>query len=299
MSTVSETAALAPVAPSRSIVGHLADIWAYRELLRQLIRKELKVRYRNSVLGFVWSMVNPLFLMLVYSIAFAVLGAGFAHFAIWLITGLLAWNFVNGALTASTTSITLNSPLVGKVRFPREILPLAATGAALVHLFLQLGVLFAVLAVLRHPVAWNYMWLIPIAIVAVIVLCASLGMLLGAVNVYARDTQHLLELALLAWFWLTPILYPFARVSSFLASHGLPTSLAFLNPVTPIVITFQRAIYGVASIHTATATQQLLPNASPLWYLRNLTAVVIASCVLFALALKLFDRAESGFAEVL
>jgi ABC-2 type transport system permease protein len=299
MSSTGGVRELAPVAPSRTVVGHVVDAWGYRELLRQLVRKELKVRYRNSVLGFVWSMVNPLFLMLVYSVAFAVLGAGFHNFAIWLITGLLVWNFVNSAMGAATTSITLNSSLVAKVRFPREVLPLASVGAALVHLVLQVGALAIVLAALRHQVAWSYVWLLPIAVVAIIIVAAGFGVLLGAVNVYARDTQHLLELALLAWFWLTPILYPFDKVADFLTKHGLPISVAFLNPVTPVVITFQRAIYGVTTTHSGSTVEHLLPDGSPLWYLRNLVVLIAVGLGLLAVAIRLFDRAEAGFAEVL
>src|SRR4051794_12859230 len=123
------------VAPRRSVRQHVADLWAYRELLRQLVRRELKVKYKNSVLGFVWSLLNPAFTAAIYYLVFVVfLPNGVPSFHIWLLAGLLLWQFFSTALVGGTMSVTGNSFLVGKVRFPREVLPLAAVGAALVHL---------------------------------------------------------------------------------------------------------------------------------------------------------------------
>lgn len=287
--------ALLVVGQRRATFTHLREIWSYRELLGSLIRKELKVRYKNSVLGFVWSMIQPLFMLAVYAFAFSVLGAGFARFAIWLMCGLLVWNLVATALLTSTKSITTNGHLVSKVRFPRAILPLAAVGAALVHFVFQLLAFSVVLVILRHQVDLEYFWLLPIAALATVMLCASLALLLAALNVYARDTEHLLDLAVLAWFWMTPILYQFSRVTAWLEGHGLPTVLALLNPVTPMIITFQRAIYGTNSVDGL----QLLPEEGPIWYLRNLGVVTGVTILVFLLALRLFDRAEANFAEAL
>src|SRR4051812_37312018 len=135
------------VASRQTVAAHLRDIWRFRELLRNLVRKELKVKYKNSALGFVWSMLNPLFLLLVYGIAFSILGAAFSYFTIWLLIGLLVWNLFNVSIVAGTSSITGNAYLVNKVRFPREVLPLASVGAALIHFFLQSLVLVAVLVI--------------------------------------------------------------------------------------------------------------------------------------------------------
>ena len=131
--------------------------------------------------------------------------------------------------------------LVKKVWFPREILPLASVGAALVHFFLQLLVLVAALVALRHPVGWAELALLPLALCDLILLAAGLALLFSVANVYLRDMAHFVELALLAWFWLTPIVYPFTQLSKALDGH---TGIALLNPVTPIVLTFQRALYG-------------------------------------------------------
>src|SRR5262245_43761694 len=151
----------------------LADAWRYRELLRNLVRKELKVKYKNSVLGFVWTLLNPLLYLVVFSIVFRfILQSAVPDFAIFLLSGLLAWNLFSTAIAAGTSSITGNGGLVQKVWFPREILPLAAIGAALIHFFFQMIVLFVALAVFRHSPAWNYMPLLLPALVVLLVLAA-------------------------------------------------------------------------------------------------------------------------------
>src|SRR5262249_48347138 len=132
--------------------------------------------------------------------------------------------------------------LVKKVSFPREILPLAAIGGMLVHFFLQSLVLFTVILILFRPVDWAFMPLLPLALLALLVLVSALGILLSAVNVYLRDTQHFLELALLAWFWVSPIVYGFMTIDR---RPGGWFKYAYLsNPVTPIILIFQRAIYA-------------------------------------------------------
>jgi ABC-2 type transport system permease protein len=303
MSTAVSGPDLQIVAPRQPVAGHLRDLWRYRELFGQLVRKELKVRYKSSALGFVWSMLNPLFLLAVYTLVFSILGAAFENFPIWLLTGLLMWNFFASSLTNGTNSITGNAYLVAKVRFPREILPVASVGASLVHFFLQAIVLVAVLVVIRHPVDWAYLWLTVPSMLALILLAAALGIMLSALNAYARDTGHLLELLLLAWFFLTPILYPYQLVANKLEGRGWPTWLPLLNPVTDLVIAVQRGVYGTAAVTregtVGSTTTTLLPDESVWWYFRNVAIVAAVALVLFLLAIKLFDKAEGNFAEVL
>lgn len=290
------------VGARRSLGRHISEIWAFRELLWGLTRKELKIRYKNSALGFVWSMVQPVFLLLIYSIAFSILGAGFKRFAIWLLCGLLVWNFVTTSLQTSVQAITANGYLVSKVRFPRAILPLSTVGAAALHFLLQLSAFAIVLAVMRHPVDWGYVPLVVPAALATLLFCSALSLLLSSLNVKSRDTQHLLDLAMLGWFWLSPIIYPYARAATSFARRGLPGSIGLFNPVTPILITFQRALYGVSNVLVDPANptgprQQLLPDESQWWYLRNIGIIAVVSLALMAYALNVFDRAEANFAE--
>src|SRR5262249_54518210 len=155
------------------------------------------------------------------------------------------WNFFATALSAGTTSITGNAQLVQKVWFPREILPLASIGAALVHFFLQMSVLVGAMIVFQRSPNFDYFPALLAAMVILLVLCAAFSIALSSVNVYLRDTQHLLELVLLAWFWMSAIVYPYATVATRLGPHR--EWWASLNPLVPIITSFQKALYNPSS----------------------------------------------------
>jgi len=289
------------IAPDRSVLSRMQAVWRYRELLVGLVRKELKVKYKDSSLGFFWSMLNPAMYLAVFYVVFQViLGSGIPYFAIYLLSGLLAWTLFSSSLTAATGSIVNNGSLVNKVYFPREILPLATVGANLVHFFLQALVLLTTLVVFQYGVDLEYLWLVPFALVVLLVLAAGLAILFAALNVYARDLQHLLELVLLAWFWLTPIVYPWQLQADQLEERGASSVLTLVNPVTSVVITIQRAIYGTDSfVGNDGQTIYVLPDAGPLWYLRNLGIIGLIAAVIFVLAVHVFGRLEANFAEEL
>ena len=277
----------------------VATIYRYRELLLGFVRKELKVKYKNSALGFFWSMLNPALYLVVFYIVFQIiLKSGIPNFAIFLLSGLLVWNYFSTALMSATTSVVANAALLTKVAFPREVLPLAPVMAGLVHLFLQSFVLGGALLVLRYDVSAKYALLLPPALVALVIFTAALGILLSALNVYLRDIQHLLELALTAWFWLTPIVYPFRLVADRLRDNSW---LMFLNPMIAITVAFQRAIYNrVDAPAGGDMVLNILPAETSLsWYLFHIGIVAGAGLVLLAVALTIFGRLEGNFAEEL
>lgn len=296
------------VEPRRSVARHLAELWAYRELLGNLVRKELKVRYKNSALGFAWSLLNPAMLMVVYTIVFQViLQAGIPYFPIYLLSGLLAWNLFSASLAGGANSITGNHSLVNKVYFPREILPLAAVGAASVHFLLQATVLLATIAISPLEFDLRWVWLAVPAVAVLLLVAATLAIFLSAVNVYARDTQHLLELALLAWVWLTPVIYAWHLPASKLEEHGISSGWLLLNPMVSVVTAMQRALYG---FHTTAEGSGLpgresgggdliLPAEGQWWFVRNLGVTAAVFAVLFVLAMRWFNRVEGNFAEEL
>lgn len=296
-------------------VRRLRNVWAYRELLGNLVRKELKVKYKNSVLGFVWTLLNPTLYLIVFSLVFQeVLRVQVPYYAIFFLSGLLVWNFFSTTLGAGTQSITANAQLVQKVWFPREILPLAATGAAVIHFFLQATVLVAALVIFQRAPSVEYLVALPLAFVVLLVLSAALSIALSAINVYLRDTEHLLELALLAWFWLSAVVYPYRQVATRLGPAR--EWMASLNPVIPIVLTFQRVLYnpddtsfgwyGTGGRTGSTFdNQNVVPDELPPalihhpveWYLSRLSIVGLFSIVLLFAALWLFGRLEDDMAE--
>lgn len=285
---------------SAGLRQRLVDIWRYRELLDSLIRRELKVRYKNSVLGFAWTLLNPMLYLVIFSIVFKILGASTPRFGLYMLSGLLVYNLCSVGLTAATTSITGNGPLVQKVWFPREILPLASIGANCVTFCFQLTILLAALLVFRQSPEWSMLWLVIPAIIVTLMITVGLGLFLSALNVYFRDVQHFLELGLLVWFWMTPIVYPFGLQIDNLPFGGL----ANINPLTPVVTTFQRVVYNpmnFADDTEAFTNSEFIHLTDPdtLWYLRNLGWSFFVGVVFLLIGFKMFDRLEANLGEEL
>lgn len=277
--------------PTTKASGRFRDLLRYRELLVNLVRKELRVKYKSSALGLIWSLLNPALYLAIFWVVFTkFLGGAIPQFPIYLLSGLLAWNLWSASLGGSVTSLLGNASLVTKVYFPREVLPLSTIGASLMHFFFQFFVLVLALALFRFPVdPAAAALLVPSALVVVLVLLVGVCLIVSVLNVYFRDVQHLLELLLLAWFWMTPIVYPITFVQENL---GPMWRLYMLNPITSIVLAFQRGIYG--SQHAG-----VLVDAPVLWYLRNLGIVALGAVALVVVGWSLFRRLESRLAEEL
>lgn len=275
----------------------LRELWAYREILLNLVRKELKVKYTASVLGAVWSILNPIVFLAVFSFVTKVLQNQIPDFPVFLLSGLLAWNLFSAALLQGSRSVIDNANLVKKVAFPREILPLSSIGVALVDFVLQSAVLLFFIFVSGHGLGAAALVLYPLAILTVLVFTVAVVFWVSALNVRYRDVGHLLNLGLLVWFWLTPIVYQAALVQNYFANRGTPGlwNLYLLNPLAPIVLGFQRALYG-------NPTQdgiQVLPDVSVAWNAGVLGIVLAASTLLLLFTWRLFFRMSGDFAEEL
>jgi ABC-2 type transport system permease protein len=293
------------VSAKTSIRERLVEIWRSRELLIYLVRTEIKVKYKNSFLGLVWSMVSPAMTLAVYTVVFgAFLKNGIPNFVIFLFSGLLLWNFFQTGVLTATGVIVNNAGLVKKVSFPREILALAAIGSAGVFLFFQAIVMVLFMVGLQVAPAWPLLWLLLVAFIPTVVFAAGLGILLASVNVYMRDTQHLVTVLVgAAWFWACPIVYSFQEyVGPKLQAHHVEW-LFFLNPLTPLVMTFQRVLYnrpGWVRLTTVNHPyKRLLPSWPPTTYLWADAAVLVGALVLFYVAMVVFGRLAGNFAEEL
>ena len=277
----------------------VADIAAYRELLVNLVRKDLKVRYKNSVLGFLWSLVNPAVTIAVFSVIFSViLPNSIPDFALFLMSGVLVYNLFQNATSAAVGSVVSNAPLVKKVWFPREILPLASVGSTFVDFLLQSSVLVAAFAIVRWHVGWAYLPLIPLAMAVALIFTTALAIWMAAVNVKFRDVQHFLSIALMVWFWGTPIIYGYEQIAHKLSRFHL-TWLPLLNPMAIVVMSFQRALYNRRVVRTGKTMTTLLPAHGYAWYVGVLLIVGAAALVLLLGAMHAFHRHEGDFAEEL
>src|SRR5438874_4547284 len=233
----SEEAVRTSEPPRLHPVARVRELLAVRELLGNLVRKEVKVKYASSALGAVWSMLNPVLYLAVFSLVFNfALKTNIPSYAVYLLSGLLAWNLFSTSLSMAARSVVDNANLVTKVYFPREILPLASVGAAGVDFFTQAIVLVGFMLVFRYGVfGWNLL-LLPLALLALLLFISAIAMFVASLNVRYRDTQHLLTLALLTWFWLTPVVYPSALVWQALGRHPVYKFLYLANPLTDVVL---------------------------------------------------------------
>jgi ABC-2 type transport system permease protein len=280
-------------APRLRIGARLRELWSFREVLANLVRRELKVKYAASFLGAVWSLLNPVVFLAVFSFVVAVLRTDVPDFPVFLLSGLLAWNFFSSSVQLGTRAVVDNASLVKKVAFPREILPLASIGVGLVDLGLQTAVLVGFIAVSGHGLGAAALVLYPVSFVALLAFTTAVTFLAASANVRYRDVQHLVGLGLVVWFWATPIVYPAALVRDHLSPALWNLYLA--NPMTAIVSGFQRALYGSPSREGAA----VLPDVSVVWVLGLAGAAALVSIALLYGAWRLFFRLSGDFAEEL
>ncbi|MFM8944787.1 MAG: ABC transporter permease [Actinomycetota bacterium] len=286
--------------PPRLRVGpRLRELARHREVLANLIRRELRVKYTASALGALWSVLNPVVFLAVFSFVVRVTGNTVPDFPIYLLAGLLPWNLFSTAISTGTRSVVDNANLVKKVAFPHEILPLAAVGVAVVDFVLQSAVLLVAIVLTGHALLVPELFLYPLAVVALLVVTLAATLWLAALNVRYRDVQHLLSIGLLVWFWFTPIVYTGALVQRALdgrALAGLPLWDVFLvNPMASVVFGFQRALYGVVA--PAGAGGPVLPEVSVGWLAGVLGGVTLVGLLLLRLTWGRFFDASGDFAE--
>ena len=227
----------------------LAELVSYRDLIVNLVVRDLKVRYKSSVLGFIWSLLNPLLMMLVFALVFTILfpNSSIPHFPVFLLCGLLPWNFFNTAVMASIGSIVSNAHLVKKVYFPREILPISTVLSNGVNFLLALVVLFVMLFVFGVGVT-PWVLLLPAIILVQTAFTLGLAFILSTVNVFYRDTTVIMEVIIQAWFFLTPVFYPMDLLpqQGTVLGHVLPIQrlVYILNPMASVIACYRSVLYG-------------------------------------------------------
>jgi len=230
----------------------LRELWDYRELIRSLVARDLKVRYRNSVLGIAWSWAHPLLMMLVYTMVFNFLAgrSDLDNFHIFVLCALLPWNFFSASVSEATTSIVGNGHLIKKVYFPREILPISVVISNLVNFVIALPIFFALALVSGARVtAWAL--LLPIPILVQLAFSVGICLILATLDVFYRDTQVIIGVLMMAWFFVTPIFYPITQVPLEAHIFGIAFNaqlwLRRLNPMASIIASYRDLLYRGAS----------------------------------------------------
>lgn len=273
--------------------AHARELYHYRFLLRNLIERDLKVRYKNSLLGVLWSLLNPLGMMLVFTLVFGVFaGEGSpAKYPVFVLVGLLPWNFFSGSVISGTNAVIGNGPLVKKVYFPRELLPIASVFANLVNFLIAFGVLIIFLYASGIELTVYALWA-PALLATQIIFTLGLVMLLSALHVFYRDIAMILDVGMLAWFFLTPVVYPLeqlARSIDGLGGLNAAQVMRWLNPMASIIDGYRTILWGTLG------SQGVPANMDPAYLLRTL----ITSLVILGLGYAFFRRTEYLFGEKL
>jgi ABC-type polysaccharide/polyol phosphate export permease len=233
------------------MTARLIELYGYRELIENLVIRDLKVRYKNSVLGFLWSLVNPLLLMIVFTAVFTVMLPSWQvpNFPVFILCALLPWNFFNTSLIGAIHSISGNGHLIKKVYFPTEILPISTVMSNLANFLLALPVLFLFMFVFRVPITANILYL-PLIIIVQVVFMLGVALVLATLNVFYRDTSVIMEVLLQAWFFVTPIFYPIEVLPEWttVLNLALPVRrlVYILNPMASIIASYRSVLYGFA-----------------------------------------------------
>ena len=264
--------------------ANLLRLVGYRPLIQSLVARDLKARYRGSTLGFLWSFLNPLLLLLVYTFVFTVMpgvrstAVDARTYSVFMFCGLLPWSWFSSSLLEASSVLVSGGNLIRKVLFPAEVLPLVTVIAGLVNFCLGLPILFAFIVYFGIPFEWPDLVWLPIIVLVQLALTLGLALLLSALTVHFRDLRDLLANVITLWFFATPILYPLAQVEKTAPST---VWLLKLNPFTHIALAYQAVLY------------------QPGPFQNGLGLLGVGACSLLVLFLGyfVFDRLRDTFAE--
>jgi lipopolysaccharide transport system permease protein len=259
----------------------LLDILKWKDLVRNLVLKNLRIRYKGSVLGFLWTMLNPMFMMFIYFIFIRLLRIAIDLPS--LLVGILAWQYFVMCLSDSVNAITAHPSLIKRTSFPRIVFPASMVLANLINFLLSLIVLVLFLG--ASAIFFGYtinlgpaLLLLPAAVLLQTVLVMGFASFFACCNVYFKDTEHIMSILLLAWFFLTPIMYPLEMVRE---RAGQFFDLYLLNPMVPVVTLYRYVFLGMA------------PPAAPMFYVSCcLSFLVLAAGVGFFLKKELYFADE-------
>ena len=265
------------------MIRHFVELARYRDLLFWLAAKEIKVRYKSPILGFLWTLLVPLLTSLILWLVFTYvvpMPAARYPFFLFLIVGTFPWNFFSLSLSSATMSVLESGALIKKTAFPRAVIPLSIVAANLFNFLLSLVVVIGIILVSGYPLS-PWLWLLPVAVGLEVLLTTGVVLLVSGLQVRYRDVKYLTEIGLLFWFYLTPIFYPLDLV---LRGPRILQGLYLLNPFVSIIELYRFTLLGAA------------PGA-PISHMLTLGMAAAASLGVFVVGLLVFRRHEPAFAD--
>ncbi|MBP3266106.1 MAG: ABC transporter permease [Clostridiales bacterium] len=219
-------------------MNKLKEIYEYRLMVYSLVKRDLRGKYKGSVLGFMWTFVNPLLQLLVYNMVFSIImRAGVEKFYLYLFVGLIPWLFFSAAITGGSTCIIAQKDLIKKIRFPREIIPISFVTSQFVNMLLSFIVVIIVSVVSGVKLTVGGILCLPVIMLVEYMMALGIALISSSLTVYFRDLEHILAIVAMAWLYATPICYPETMVPE------KYLSLYRLNPVTPVVNAYRDVLY--------------------------------------------------------
>lgn len=262
------------------VIGMLlmfCNIYRYREMLINMVRRELRGKYKGSILGFLWTFINPLLQLVVYTIVFSnIMRMGVSNYEIFLFVALIPWMFFSTSVLSGAGSIIYNQSLVTKIYFPREILPLSVVTSNFINMIYCSVIVLAVVLFYHMNLNLEVWFMLPVIAFIEYILVIGIVLIVSALTVYFRDLEHILGIIIMAWQFLTPVMYP----ESFVPSQY--QAILYLNPMTPIIISFRDVLYY---------------GKMPV--VENLVYAFLWSLIIFICGFLLFGKLQKGFAEEL
>ena len=258
----------------------IKELYAYRQMIFSLVQRELRGRYKGSVLGFLWTFINPLLQLIVYTIVFSVIMRnGIEKYYIFLFVALVPWTLISSALVNGSTCILSSSDMIKKIYFPREVIPISTVTSAFINMILTFVVVFIVLLISGRGINLVALLYLPVVMIVEYILCLGIGLIVSALTVYLRDLQYILGIVVMALQYMTPVMYGADMVENANVPQILKT-IFNLNPMTPIINIYRQILY-----------YKEIPDLS------TLLVAIITGVVFVILGAIIFRRLQRGFAE--
>lgn len=259
------------------MIKKIRELYDYREMIFSLVRKELRGRYKSSILGFLWTFINPLCQIIIYTIVFSnIFRMNVDKYYIFLTVVMIPWVFFSSSITGGSISVVNQQDLVKKIYFPREVLPISFVTSCFVNMLLSFVVVFGVLFITGWGISLRAVVYLPLVMIVEYILCLGFTMIISACTVYVRDLEHIMGVLMMAWIYLTPVMYDI----SYIPDSLLPLFMA--NPMTPVAIAYREILY-----------YKQVPELS------NLVMSIVVGVVSLILGSAIFAKLQKNFVEEL